>query len=201
MRVRLENIGHVFDGSAALFDDLSHDFLPGHKYALVGPSGSGKSTLLSIIAGWVPPTAGKVTLDDVERICWVFQNPHGVASRTALDHVVLPLLAQGLRRAAADAKALELMASVDLAHIAERRFRELSGGEAQRLMLVRAIAARPDVLLVDEPTAQLDPRTAASVNGTLQQISADGTIIIVATHDPRTRDACTDILDLEMISR
>ena len=89
-------------------------------------------------------------MEGIERICWVFQNPHGVAPRTALDHVVLPLLAQGLSRPAAEGQALELMQSVDLAHIASRRFNQLSGGEAQRLMLVRAIAARPHVLLVDE---------------------------------------------------
>ncbi len=153
------------------------------------------------------PTAGTVTLDGIERICWVFQNPHGVAPRTWLNHVVLPLFTQGLRRATAEVTALELIASVNLVHIAERRFRELSGGEAQRLMLLRAVAARPDVLLVDEPTAQLDPRTAASVNQTVQQISADGTIIVVATRDPRPatrdprpRDACTDVLGSQTVS-
>lgn len=88
------------------------------------------------------------------------------------------------------------MASVELSVVADRRFSELSGGEAQRLMLVRAMAARPQVLLVDEPTAQLDPRTAASVNSALQAVSARGCVVIVATHDPATRDACHVVLDL-----
>lgn len=196
MRVELESVGHTFTGSSTLFTDLNHVFVPGNKYALVGPSGSGKSTLMSIIAGWTTPTTGTVILDEVRSTGWVFQNPHGVARRTALDHVTLPFLAQGSTREDADAKARTLMASVDLSAIADRRFSSLSGGEAQRLMLIRAIASSPDLLLVDEPTAQLDPRTASTVNDTLGQISASGTIIIVATHDPRTRDSCTETLDL-----
>lgn len=201
MRVSLERVACCFNGQSVLFQGLSREFFPGHKYALTGPSGSGKSTLLSIIAGWMKPTSGSVAAEGITRISWVFQNPHGVGPRTALDHVVLPLLAQGHRRVDAEAKALALMDSLDLALVAGRRFRELSGGEAQRLMLARAIAAAPELLLVDEPTAQLDPRTGASVNSALQAISARGAIIIVATHDPATRDACTDVLDLGEVGR
>ncbi|MBB6406685.1 ABC-type lipoprotein export system ATPase subunit [Arthrobacter sp. AZCC_0090] len=156
---------------------------------------------MSIIAGWMKPTSGTVAIEGITRISWVFQNPHGVGPRTALDHVALPLLAQGHRRVDAEARALALMDSVDLTSVAGRRFRQLSGGEAQRLMLARAIAAAPQLLLVDEPTAQLDPRTGASVNSALQAISANGAIIIVATHDPATRDACTDVLDLGNIGK
>ena len=196
MRVSLVRVGCGFDALPPLFEDLNYDFRPGDKYALTGPSGSGKSTLLSIIAGWMDPTSGRVVRDGINRISWVFQNPHGVGPRSALDHVALPLLAQGLRRNDAEAKALALMDSVDLGSIANRPFRQLSGGEAQRLMLARAIAADPQLLLVDEPTAQLDRHTGESVNSALEAISARGTIIIVATHDPATREACTHALDL-----
>lgn len=186
----------VFAGQDPLFEGLNYDFEAGSKYALTGPSGSGKSTLLSIIAGWMPPSSGAVVREDISRISWVFQNPHGVGLRSALDHVVLPLLAQGIPRRVAERTALDLMASVGLSEAAGKRFRELSGGEAQRLMLIRALAARPHLLLVDEPTAQLDPRTAASVNSALQSVSAGGSVVIVATHDPATRDSCTEVLDL-----
>ena len=77
-----------------------------------------------------------------------------------------------------------------------RQFSELSGGEAQRLMLVRAVCSRPDMLLVDEPTAQLDTRTAHSVSHVLGNLAGQGMIVLVATHDPDTRDACGRVIDL-----
>jgi ABC-type lipoprotein export system ATPase subunit len=85
---------------------------------------------------------------------------------------------------------------VGLDHVAESTFRELSGGEAQRLMLARGMATRPDLLLVDEPTAQLDASSSAGVNHALARLSQKATIVVVATHDPGTRDACTDVIDL-----
>jgi ABC-type lipoprotein export system ATPase subunit len=126
----------------------------------------------------------------------VLQNPHGVARRTALDHVVLPLLARGLARRDAEARAAEILDRFALAAVADRQFRALSGGEAQRLMLARAVATAADLLLVDEPTAQLDLTTAATVNAVLAGIAQDDAIVVVATHDPHTRDACTRVLDL-----
>ena len=133
---------------------------------------------------------------NVERVGWVFQNPYGVPGRTALDHVVFPLLAKGLRRREAEPQALEAMGLFDLEYAADRRFSELSGGEAQRLMLARAVCSRPDMLLVDEPTAQLDTRTAHSVSHVLGNLAGQGMIVLVATHDPDTRDACGRVIDL-----
>ena len=83
-----------------------------------------------------------------------------------------------------------------LEYAADRRFSDLSGGEAQRLMLARAVCSKPDMLLVDEPTAQLDTRTAHSVSHVLNNLSGQGMIVLVATHDPDTRDACDRVLDL-----
>lgn len=196
MKVVLERLGHQFPGQPFLFQNLAAELHPDHVYALVGPSGSGKSTLLSLIAGWLTPTAGTVVRQGVERVSWVFQNPHGVAGRTAVDHVALPFLVHGAGRAEATRKATELLEEFDLAHIAPRPFSALSGGEAQRLMLARGIASRPDLFLVDEPTAQLDTRTAGGVNRTLGALAARGTVVVIATHDPHTREACTDVIDL-----
>ncbi|SDB91929.1 putative ABC transport system ATP-binding protein [Sanguibacter gelidistatuariae] len=190
------DLGHSFPGTGELFTGLDLEIVPGEVVALVGPSGSGKSTLLSIIAGWEQPRAGRVERRGIVTTGWVFQNPHGVARRTALDHVVLALLAQGGRRRLSEERARRIMASFNLESVAQRPFRALSGGEAQRLMLARAVALAPDLLLVDEPTAQLDMHTAATVNEVLAKIAQDNSIVVVATHDPHTRDACSRVIDL-----
>lgn len=195
-RICGRQLAHSFSTSSPLFSGLNFDVSAGEVVALVGPSGSGKSTLLSIIAGWLKPTAGSVERIDVERTGWVFQNPHGVAARTALDHVVLPILARGEPRRVAEREAREVLDLFDVGSVASRPFRALSGGEAQRLMLARAVAGRADLLLVDEPTAQLDLRTAHTVNSVLAGLARSGAAVIVATHDPQTRDACHRVIDL-----
>lgn len=201
MQLTAEQLTHAFPGQSSLFEDVSFTLLPGSVTALTGPSGSGKSTLLAILSGSLTPNAGTVTRDEVATIGWVFQNPHGVARRTALDHVVLPLLAAGQKRCDASEQALPILHRFGLEHLAGRLFKELSGGEAQRLMLARAVATAPDLLLVDEPTAQLDQATAASVSEALARISLDGSIVVVATHDPRTIEACTERIDLTRIAQ
>lgn len=194
--VTLHEVGHRFAGGDQLFRGLTLTLEPDRLYALTGPSGAGKSTLLSMLAGWLQPTEGRIEREPGTRVAWVFQNPHGVAGRTALDHVVLPLLARGSERRAAEQDARALLARFELVDRADRAFGTLSGGEAQRLMLARGIASRPDLLLVDEPTAQLDRRTAESVNETIGSLRAPGTIVVIATHDQSTRERCTDEIAL-----
>ncbi|MCL1923225.1 MAG: ABC transporter ATP-binding protein [Propionibacteriaceae bacterium] len=197
MHVNLEHVGHQFPGQPHLFTDLHLTLRPDRVYGLVGPSGSGKSTLLSILTGWLHPTDGSVTYQGITRIGWVFQNPHGVAYRSALDHVMLPLLIRGLFRQDAKDQAMTLLEEFGLASVAARDFCDLSGGEGQRLMLARGIAARPHLLLVDEPTAQLDTNTAHLVDASLHALARSNTIVVVATHSAHTRQACTDVIDLE----
>ncbi|MFV0407791.1 MAG: ATP-binding cassette domain-containing protein [Propioniciclava sp.] len=196
MRVTLDQVGHRFPGHPWLFQNLTITLEPSVVYGLVGPSGSGKSTLLSLLAGMAEPAAGGISRSSDESIGWVFQNPHGVARRTTLDHVTLPLLAKGLTRADADAAGLRLLGEVGLSSLAGRQFGHLSGGEAQRLMLARGIAMAPGMLLVDEPTAQLDQHTAGEVNAVLAKLSQSGAVVVVATHDSRTKDACHQVIDL-----
>jgi len=195
-RVIAKSISHAFGTSPQLFSSLTFHLEPNQVYALTGPSGSGKSTLLGILAGWTKPTEGAVERLNIESIAWVFQNPHGVARRTAEDHVALPLLARGQNHRDARREAEERLRVVGLNGRAGARFSELSGGEAQRLMLARGLASDPDLLLVDEPTAQLDATTADSVNYAIRSLADQGAIVVVATHDPRTRDACTSAIEL-----
>lgn len=196
MQLSLDAVGHHFPGGHHLFSDLTLTLVPETVYALTGPSGSGKSTLLGIMAGWITPTAGAVHRDGIRQVGRVFQNPHGTPGRNAVDHVALPILAAGHRRAEAHTKALGLLADFGLTSIADNPFRSLSGGEAQRLMLARAIAGSPDLLLVDEPTAQLDPQAAETITATLGALSREGMIVVVATHDHRAREACDVVIDL-----
>lgn len=196
MRLGLAGVGHRFPGCPPLFEDLTADLGPGHVYALSGPSGSGKSTLLGIIAGWIPPTSGSIAREGISGIQWVFQSPHGVAGRTALDHVSLPFLARGLSRADADTAAHTLLQDMGIAHLASGAFRHLSGGEGQRLMIARALATNPDLLLLDEPTAALDHRTAQEVVDVVAALAQRDCIVVIATHDPRVQERCTDRLSL-----
>ncbi|MCL2595244.1 MAG: ATP-binding cassette domain-containing protein [Promicromonosporaceae bacterium] len=196
MSVSVRGLAHEFPGTGMLFAGLDLDLVPGDLVAVTGPSGSGKSTLLSLIARWEKPVAGTVDWTGISAVGWVFQNPHGVARRSAVDHVALPLIAQGYPRADAHERALSIMDRFQLRSVADRRFSALSGGEAQRLMLSRAVAKAPSLLLVDEPTAQLDPKSAATVNKVLSELAMDNAIVVVATHDPDTRDACNRNIDL-----
>ncbi|MDP9736913.1 MULTISPECIES: ABC transporter ATP-binding protein [unclassified Curtobacterium] len=196
MPVTLSGVGHGWSSGTELFRDVDWTFADGSVTALVGPSGSGKSTLLGILAGMTTPSAGAVGLPDRARVVWVFQNPHGVSHRTALDHVTLPVLARGATRRAAEERAIEILDTFALSARAAAPFGQLSGGEAQRLMLARAVAAEPTLMLVDEPTAQLDRRTADEVNDAVAALAAAGTTVVVATHDDATRAACPAVLDL-----
>jgi len=200
MRLSLADVGHHYPGGEWLFRALDIEFLPGRSYALTGPSGFGKSTLLGIIAGWITPTEGTVVRGEIDRVARVFQNPHGTPRRSARDHVAFPLLAAGKDPEEADQDAAAWLERFGLTATANRRFCDLSGGEAQRLMLARAAASNPDLLLVDEPTAQLDPSSADGVNRSLDALRLEETIVIVATHDERTRDACSDHVDLRLFS-
>ena len=128
----------------------------------------------------------------------VFQNPFGVRARSAIDHVTLPLLARGMSRAQADVEANRLLDAFNLAHLAERSFRDLSGGEAQRVLLARGLACSPTLLLVDEPTAQLDQSTARDIASTLGSLREDGVSVVLATHDPSIRAQCDAVIDLAL---
>ncbi|WP_221934910.1 ATP-binding cassette domain-containing protein [Georgenia yuyongxinii] len=194
--MRATDLAFAYPGSPALFQALSFDADGGELLAVTGPSGSGKSTLLSLLGGWLAPSVGVLEVTGVERLALVPQNPFGVPGRTALDHVCLPLIASGLTRTHAAQIARGHLELLKLEHAADRPYRMLSGGERQRMLLARALASGPDLLLVDEPTAQLDTSSAAEVCDALASLERSGVLVFVATHDPRVVDACSRVLDL-----
>ena len=193
--VRAHALEHRFPGGDALFRDLSFELRTGGVTALCDSTAGGRSTLLSILAGWEAPTAGRVETTGIGRTGCVFRRPRGIPGRSALDHVAHPLLARGRRRPEAREIALGTMAVFGLAELAGQAFGELSAGECQRLMMARAVCSAPDLLLVDEPSAELDRRTADAVQRALDEL-AEGTVVVVATGDPRTRAACATVVTL-----
>jgi putative ABC transport system ATP-binding protein len=170
----------------------------GDYVAIAGPSGSGKSTLLQLLGGIDSPSAGVVeilgtrldALSDAEltrlrltRLGFIFQRFHLLPVLTARENVELPMAEAGLRRAERRARSLELLEYVGLAHRADHRATQLSGGEMQRVAIARALANRPAVLLADEPTGELDAATGREILALFRRLNADGTTLIVVTHD------------------
>jgi len=172
---------------------------PGQSVALIAPSGAGKSTLLHIAGLLEKPDEGEVYLgheptahmDDAERttrrrldIGFVYQFHHLLPEFTAQENVMLPQMIRGLGRKIAGALAGELLTYLGLGERLKHRPAEMSGGEQQRVSIARAVANSPRVLLADEPTGNLDPKTADHVFGALTQlIRATGLAALVATHN------------------
>jgi putative ABC transport system ATP-binding protein len=173
---------------------------PGAYVAIVGPSGSGKSTLLQLLGGIDTPSAGTVeilgtrldTLSDREltrlrltRLGFIFQRFHLLPVLTARENVELPMAEAGLGRSERRARARELLDYVGLGARGEHRATQLSGGEMQRVAIARALANRPTVLLADEPTGELDAATGHEILELFRRVNADGTTLVVVTHDDR----------------
>ena len=145
--------------------------LPGEHVALVGANGSGKSTLLRVLHGLVRPSSGQLRRDGAPRVAMVFQRPF-VLRTSALNNVALGLWLRRMRWQQARAQAAAALQRVGLAHIARQNARTLSGGQQQRLAFARAWALRPDVLLLDEPTASLDPHAKREVEALMADFAA-----------------------------
>jgi ABC-type lipoprotein export system ATPase subunit len=169
----------------------SCDIFPGDQIALMGRSGSGKSTLLHLLGGLDVPSTGTVQwplLGEREslrpaNVAYVFQMPSLILSLTALENVAMPLLLQ--QTATATKQALEALERLELGTIADKLPEELSGGQAQRVAVARALANHPKLILADEPTGQLDQGTAQHLlELLLSSVAESGAALVVATHDP-----------------
>jgi putative ABC transport system ATP-binding protein len=178
--------------------DVSLRIDPGEYVAIQGPSGCGKSTLLHILGCVDTPTSGSLVFDgrpvgalpDAARsairllsIGFVFQRFFLLPMLTASENIDVPQAEAGVRRAERRRRTAELLEYVGLAHRAHHRPAQLSGGEAQRVAVARALANRPRLLLADEPTGELDQATGAQVAALLDRVQADGTAVVVVTHD------------------
>jgi ABC-type lipoprotein export system ATPase subunit len=170
----------------------------GEQIALVGPSGSGKSTLLYLLAGLDQPTTGTITWPAIgardelrpDRVAMIFQGPSLLAPLTVRENVALPLILAGHDDRQAMSLAADALGALDLSGLADKLPEEISGGQAQRVAVGRALAVTPSLILADEPTGQLDAANGAAVIAVLLEASRrSGAGLIVSTHDPAVADA------------
>jgi putative ABC transport system ATP-binding protein len=183
----------------------------GALLAVTGPSGGGKSTLLALLGAIERPTSGRVLFDGQDldvasgpalarvrrRIGFAFQGAPALRRLSAWENAAYPLVPRGIGGPERRERALALLARVGLAARAESRPEEMSAGEAQRLGLARALVGSPDLVLADEPTANLDRRSAEQVTAILREVNASGAAVVVATHDPLLLAAASRVLTLE----
>ncbi len=195
-----------------LFRGLDLELRQGEMVAVVGESGTGKSSLLHLLAALDRPTAGEVWygerrlggMSGVEasrfrnrEIGYVWQFHYLLPEFTALENIALPLMARGVRKSEATERARRWLGEVGLAGRAEHRSGEMSGGEQQRVSLARALVTEPKVLLADEPTGDLDERTAGAVFGLMEQMhAAHGLASILVTHNAGFARRCDRVLQL-----
>jgi putative ABC transport system ATP-binding protein len=183
---------------------VTFDIRQGEYVAIVGPSGCGKSTLLNLIGAIDKPTSGSVEIRGREangmrdrettefrlrNVGFVFQRFYLLPTLSARENVELPMAEAGVSRSDRAARARELLAYVGLAHREKHRPSQLSGGEQQRVAIARALSNKPALLLADEPTGELDAKTGAEIISLFEKLNADGTTIVVVTHDEELANA------------
>ena len=194
-------------------DDVSIDFNKGEFNAIIGPSGSGKTTFLNAIGGLDKPTSGSVIINDTDitsltenqmidfrlnNIGFVFQAYNLIPVLTALENVEFIMLMQGVDAETRHHRAKQLLNDVGLANEIDRRPSQLSGGQQQRVAVARALASRPQFVLADEPTANLDSTSTSGLLDIMEKMNQEeGITFIFSTHDQRVIDRAKRIITLE----
>ncbi|MCA3247334.1 MAG: ABC transporter ATP-binding protein [Azospirillum sp.] len=213
--LRLDKVFKIYGAGTQAAVEVLHDIdlevARGEFVALMGPSGSGKSTLLNIVGLLDRPSAGRVTIDGVDTyglgdaeitrlrghaIGFVFQYHLLLSAFTALENLMLPIVANGgLPAARIEARASDLLRDVGLAAFARNRATDMSGGQQQRVAIARALAMDPHLVLADEPTGNLDSRSAADVFALLRAINRErGTSFLLVTHNRDLAARCDRIV-------
>ncbi|MEZ5572320.1 MAG: ATP-binding cassette domain-containing protein [Halioglobus sp.] len=200
--LQCEGLSRVYedgDRAVTVLRNVDLTLLAGEKIAVVGGSGCGKSTLLNLLGGLDHPSGGRVLMrgEDLStlseralcqlrnaRLGFVYQFHHLLPEFDARENVAMPLLIGGTSRKEAWQLAEHMLDRVGLAHRLLHRPSQLSGGERQRVAIARALVARPDCVLLDEPTGNLDPRSASQVLELIDELGQDKASFIVVTHDP-----------------
>jgi len=212
--VEARNISRVFPmpaGAVTAVADVSLEIRPGDHIAIRGPSGCGKSTLLHMLGCVEAPSAGTLLFrgDDVtqlsdrqrsllrlRQIGFVFQRFFLLPMLTAAENIELPQSEANVPKTERRQRTQELLEYVGLAARAAHRPSELSGGEMQRVAIARALANKPGLLLADEPTGKLDRATGEQIASLLDRVNADGTALVIVTHDPALAERSTRILSM-----
>src|SRR5918997_1220591 len=187
--------------------------MPGEFVCLMGPSGSGKSTLLNIIGGLDRPTKGTVVINGTDTatltesqfaalrhdtVGFIFQSYNLIPFLSAVENVELPLMFEPFDRAALRARALELLELVGLGHRVDHSPTKMSGGEQQRTAIARSLISNPTLVLADEPTANLDHRTGATVVRLLRDLCSDlGVTVVASTHDPTVAEEASPVARMQ----
>jgi lipoprotein-releasing system ATP-binding protein len=213
--IRIEKLAKVYrsgDKELVIFRDLDLELFTGQQIAVIGESGAGKSTLLHLISGLDTPSEGRIYYKDRNitelpepemasfrnrEIGYVWQQHHLLPEFTAEENVSMPLVIRGESRARATAAATELLEEVGLGARAGHRPGELSGGEQQRVAIARALAAKPALLLADEPTGNLDEGTGEAIFDLLATLARQrGLTSVLVTHNLRFARRCDGIFKL-----
>lgn len=193
MSLHLSSVSHRYGDQPLVLSGINLEVGDDDTVAIMGPSGSGKTTLLSILGGLLIPTDGEVALDGVRvgrgtrvppgSFSWVFQTINLLGRRTALENVAIGLHAVGYLAAAATDRARAALEAVGLRGMDHQLAMKLSGGQAQRVGIARALVGHPRYVLADEPTGQLDRSSSEMVADALFSARPKGTSVVVATHD------------------
>jgi len=187
------------DRSVVVLENIDMTLQAGEKIAVVGASGSGKSTLLNLLGGLDNPSSGRVLMrgEDIaglneralcrlrnSRLGFVYQFHHLLPEFDARENVAMPLLIGGMSRREAWGRAAQMLRRVGMEHRLDHRPAQLSGGERQRAAIARALVCSPDCVLMDEPTGNLDPHSAAQVLALIDELGQEQASFVVVTHDP-----------------
>jgi putative ABC transport system ATP-binding protein len=199
--IQLKNVTKTYklgDEVLNALDSVDFAVQQGEFIAIVGPSGSGKSTLANIIGGLDKPTSGEVLVDGENmakyrdarlsayrntHIGFVFQSFNLQATQTALENVAMPLVFAKMRPKARKARAKECLEAVGLGDRLKHRPTQLSGGQRQRVAIARALAAKPNVIIADEPTGNLDSARGEEIMALLKDLNKQGITLVIITHD------------------